>query len=240
MSGHSKWHNIQKKKGAADSKRGQLFTKLSKNVSVAARDGADPEFNFSLRMAIDAAKAANMTKDKIQAAIDRGAGSGSGESLTEAVYEGFGPGGIAMLIQCLTDNKNRAVSEVRTVMSKNGGSVGGSGSVMWMFDRKGVVTILDLAQIKDRDHFELEVIEAGAEDIKSDRGILQVICEVKDLKIVLDKVEELGLKPEGAGIEYLAKDEVVIEDKGVKDQLENLLEKLEDLDDVDTVYMNEK
>lgn len=142
MSGHSKWHNIAKKKGAADSQRAVQFAKLAKLISVAARDGGgDPLFNFALRMAIDSAKSINMPKDNIERAIKNGTGESGGGIIEENLYEGFGLGGSALLIKSLTDNRNRAISEIRTIINKNGGTIGGQGSVAWMFEKKGVVTI---------------------------------------------------------------------------------------------------
>lgn len=238
MSGHSKWHNIQKKKGAVDAKRGSLFTKLAKGITVAAREGGgDSSFNFKLRMAIDAAKAANMPKDNIERAVKRGTGEGAENQIEEVIYEGFGPGGVAILIQCLTDNRNRTIAEVKHLVNKRGGSLGNPGSVMWMFERKGVVTIVDAAAITDRDTFELAVIDAGAEDIRDNDGIIQVVCEVKDIQTVAQAVEELGIKADGAGIEYLAKEEL---DPGEPEKLTSFLETLDENDDVDTIYTNAK
>lgn len=239
MAGHSKWHNIQKKKGATDAKRGALFTKLAKGITVAAKSGGDPEFNFQLRVAIDSAKAANMPKDNIERAIKRGTGEGSdGGQIEEVVYEGFGPGGAALLIHCLTDNRNRSIADVRTAMNKNGGNLGEQGSVMWMFDHKGVVTIADPSVIQDRDVFELAVIDAGAEDIFEAGDIIQLISSIPDLKNVVEALGVLGIKPDGADLEYRAKDELPLtEDDHAK--LETLTEILEELDDVDTVFTNE-
>ncbi len=241
MAGHSKWHNIQNRKGAVDAKRGSLFTKLAKAITVATKmgGGPDPEFNFQLRVAIDNAKSANMPKDNIERAIKRGAGGDAdGGQIDEVIYEGFGPGGSALLIKCLTDNRNRSVAEVRTATNKLGGNLGGQGTVMWMFERKGVVAFVGSDAIGDRDAFELAVIDAGAEDIKEDGDVLRVITAVPDLKKVLEVVEGMGLKPEGADLEYLAKDEVTLSDEDGK-KLAKLVEALEDLDDVDTVYTNE-
>jgi len=239
MSGHSKWHNIQKKKGAADAKRGAVFTKLSKAITIAAKNGGgDPNFNFSLRVAIDNAKVANMPKDKIQKAIDRGTGEGGAAELVEVIYEGFGPGGAAMLIQCLTDNRNRTVAEVKTIMSKNGGNVGNGGSVMWMFDKKGVVAFADTS-VQDRDAFELAMIDAGAEDIQWDEGGVQIVSKVEDLKSVVDNVEALGITPDVAGIEYLPNQTVEIVGAEEKEKLEKLVDLLDEYDDVDAIFTNE-
>ena len=209
MSGHSKWHNIQKKKGLIDAKRGQVFTKLAKSITIAAKDGggADMNFNFQLRVAVDAAKSANMPKDNIERAIKRGTGEGSdGGVIEEIIYEGYGPGGSALLIQCLTDNRNRSNAEVRTVMKKNGGNPGEQGSVMWMFDQKGVIVIN--ATIDDA--LELALIDAGAEDIKQIDEVVEVVTEVRELKNVLDVIKGLELNIEGAGLEYLAKETLVL------------------------------
>lgn len=239
MSGHSKWHNIQKRKGAVDAKRSSMFTKLAKGITVAAREGGgDPTFNFSLRVAIDAAKAANMPKDNIDKAVKRGTGEGGEAIIEEVVYEGFAPGGPAILIKCLTDNRNRTIADIKHLVSKNGGSIGGAGSVMWMFDKKGVVTFLDPSVISDRDEFELAVIDAGAQDIKENDGVVQIICAVPDLKKVTEAIEAMGLKPDGADIEYLAKDPVAV-DPTVQEQLDKFLEVIDDYDDVDSVYTNQ-
>jgi YebC/PmpR family DNA-binding regulatory protein len=240
MSGHSKWHNIQKKKGAADARRGSLFTKLSKAVTVAVREGGgDPSFNFSLRIAIDAAKAANVPKDNIEKAIKRGTGEIESGQIDEVVYEGFGPAGVAVLIKCLTDNRNRTVAEVKTIVNKREGTFANPGSVSWMFDRKGVVALTDVDQITDRDAFELAVIDAGAEDIIESDGVMQVVSEISDLQSVLKAVEALGMKVEGAGIEFLAKDPVDLSEQD-SEKLEKFIDALDENDDVDTVYTNVK
>ena len=238
MSGHSKWHNIQKKKGVVDAKRAGVFTKLAKAITVAARDGGgDASFNFQLRMAIEAAKAANMPKDNIKRAVKRGTGEGAEGKIEEIIYEGFAPGGSAILIKCLSDNRNRTVAEVKHIVNKSGGNLGNQGSVMWMFERKGVVTLLDPSVIQDRDAFELAVIDAGVEDIREEDGVLQVVSEVSDLQSVTAAVEALSLKPDGAGIEYLAKEHVPVEE-AAQESLEKLLEALDENDDVDTVFIN--
>lgn len=228
MSGHSHWHNIQLKKGKSDAKRAGVFSKLVKNITVAAREGADPTFNFKLRMAVEAAKAVSVPKDNIDRAILRGSGGGEGGAIEEVVYEGFAPGGVAMLVVCLTDNRNRSVAEVKTAASKNGGSIGVAGSVMWMFEKKGIVR----AESAD----EMALIEAGAEDIaRGDDGMREIVCEVKDLQTVAAAAGKI----EGAQIAYIAKTTVAVEDPATKDALDAFLETMEDLDDVDAVYTNE-
>jgi len=240
MSGHSHWHNIQLKKGKTDSKRAGAFSKLAKNITVAAREGGgDVSFNFKLRMAVDAAKAVSMPKDNIERAIQRGAGGGEGGMIEETIYEGFAPGGVAVLVVCLTDNRNRTVSEVKLAATKGGGSIGSSGSVMWMFEKKGIVGLADASVVKDRDTFDLAVIDAGAQDISEDEGSLQVVCEVKDLQKVAGAVEALGIKPDGIGIEYVAKQGTKVQDNETRSKIASFVDALEDLDDVDAVYTNE-
>lgn len=239
MARHSHWHNIQLTKGKADAIRAKAFSKFAKNITAAVKEGgADSSFNFKLRMAIDAAKAVNMPKDNIERAVARGAGGGEGTNIEEAVYEGFGPGGIAILICCMTDNRNRTVGEIKNIVSKAGGSIGGPGSVMWMFEKKGVVSLL-LPPV-DRDAFELVMIEAGAEDIIFSNDEVQIICDVQDLKKIVDAAEGLGLKSDRAGIEFIAKTTTKVESLEVQKQIEEFIEKIEDNEDVDTVFTNRK
>lgn len=227
MSGHSHWHNIQLKKGKADARRAGAFSKLVKNITVAAREGGDVAFNFKLRMAVDAAKGASVPKDNIDRAIARGAGTEEGGMIEEIVYEGFAPGGVAMLVVCLTDNRNRSVAEVKTAASKHGGVIGVSGSVMWMFEKKGIV--------RSSTADEMALIDAGAEDIaQTDDGMFEIVCEVKDLQ----KVAAAAGKIEGAQIAYIAKTTTDVDD-AKRTELESFLEIMEDLDDVDAVYTNE-
>ncbi len=242
MSGHSKWHNIQKKKGAADAKRGQVFTKLAKAITIAAKEGGggDVSFNFQLRVAVDAAKSANMPKDNIERAIKRGTGeSGDGGQIDEVIYEGFGPGGSAILIKCLTDNRNRSIAEVRTVMNKKGGNLGEQGTVKWMFEQKGVVVIQEENIKIDADEFDLNLIESGAEDIERFEGVVQITSALSDLKTILERIEDLDIKPEVAGLEYVANDPVEYSGDD-KAKLDTLTEALDELEDVDEVFTNEK
>lgn len=240
MARHSHWHNIQLKKGKADAKRAGVFSKLAKNITVAAKEGGgDTGFNFKLRMAVEAAKAVNMPNDNIQRAIDRGTGAGEGVALEEVVYEGFGPAGVALMVVCVTDNRNRTVAEVKTLASKNGGNIGAAGSVAWMFDRKGMVTVGDASAVKDRDAFELGLIEAGASDIQWDGASCLVLCAPNDLAKAAAGVEAQGLKPDDVRIGFVAKQAVEVADAGAKEQLDTLLEILDDHDDVEAVYTNE-
>ncbi len=239
MSGHSKFHTIAKKKGAADSQRAVVFAKFAKTIAVAARSGgSDPTFNFQLRMAIDAAKAVNMPKDNIERAIKHGSGEDGTGQIDEVIYEGFGPGGSAILVKCLTDNRNRSVAEVKHITSKNGGVIGAQGSVMWMFEKKGVVTIEDVSVIKDRDAFELAMIDAGAEDIQEEDDIIEVVSAPEGLKRISDAVESLKIKPTSVEIVYLPKEQLIITDSVIQTELEKLLDALNDLEDVDQVYIN--
>jgi len=241
MSGHSKWHTIAKKKGATDSARAAQFTKVAKLITVAARDGGgDPAFNFQLRVAVDQAKAVNMPKENIERAIKRGAGLDGSSVIEEILYEGFGPGGSALLIKSLTDNRNRSITEIRTAMNKNGGNLGGQGSVAWMFEKKGVVTVADASLVKNRDEFELGVIDAGADDVLESDGVLQILCAPDQLKKVADAVAELQIRVDGAELEYRAKELIEISNTEEKNQFEKLMEILDELEDVDTVFTNVK
>lgn len=240
MSGHSKWHKIRQKKGATDAARAKVFTKLAKAITVAARDGGgDPTMNFKLRMTIDKAKAGNLPKDKIDAAITRGTGEGTEGMLEEVVYEAYGPGGVGMLIECLTDNTNRAVAEVKYILSKNGSSLAGPGSVMWMFERKAVFRFEDSSSIVDRDAFELGVIDAGAEDILEDDGELMVIADQSDFQKVGEAISECGADPDSSELEYLPKEPVEI-DESTSESLQKIYEALDENDDVGNVYTADK
>ncbi len=240
MARHSHWHNIQLKKGKTDAKRAGAFSKLSKNITVAARDGGgDPSFNFKLRMAVDAAKAVSMPRDNIERAIARGTGDGEGGAIEEVVYEGFGPGGVAIVVVCLTDNRNRSVADVKTAASKSGGSIGASGSVMWMFEKKGVVSVMDASTVKDRDGFDLAMIDAGADDVQDMEGGLRVLCSIQAFQTVVAAVSAQGITPDAAAIEYIAKTTTEVTDDAVADELGKFLEIIDDLDDVDAVFTNE-
>ncbi len=239
MSGHSKWSKVKQKKGAIDAKRSANFTKLSKAITIAARDGGgDPDMNFKLRMAIDRGRAGNLPKDKIEKAILRGTGEGDTGLIEEAVYEAYGPGGVGMLIECLTDNKNRTVAEVKHTVGKYNGSMAGPGSVMWMFDRKGVVRVDDASKVPDRDTLELTLIDAGAEDIKDEDGSIVVVTDISDLQKVTEAMSLLEIKPDSAELEYLPKEPVDVEDN-VADSVLKLCEALDENDDVNNIYTNE-
>ena len=226
-------------KGAIDAKRSANFTKLSKAITIAARDGGgDPDMNFKLRMAIDRGRAGNLPKDKIEKAILRGTGEGDTGLIEEAVYEAYGPGGVGMLIECLTDNKNRTVAEVKHTVGKYNGSMAGPGSVMWMFDRKGVDRVDDASKVPDRDTLELTLIDAGAEDIKDEDGSIVVVTDISDLQKVTEAMSLLEIKPDSAELEYLPKEPVDVEDN-VADSVLKLCEALDENDDVNNIYTNE-
>ena len=234
MSGHSKWSTIAHKKGLADSKRAAVFTKLAKNITVAAKNGTDPEFNFSLRTAINAALSANMTKEVIERAVRKGGGDDGGTVIEEVLYEGYGPGGAAIIVEALTDNRNRTGPNIRNAFSKKGGNMGASGSVQWMFDRQGVVRV---AGERLSGETEMALIDAGAGDIAAEDGEIVVAGPVESLQRMQEAAERAGLKVESANLEWRPKDRLPLEEAN-REGLERLLEALDDDDDVNAVYCN--
>jgi YebC/PmpR family DNA-binding regulatory protein len=236
MAGHSKWANIQHRKGAQDAKRGKLFTKLIREITVAARMGdPDPASNPRLRMAVDKALAANMTKDTIERAIKRGSGAQEGDNFEEVRYEGYGPGGVAVMVDCMTDNRNRTVAEVRHAFTKAGGNLGTDGSVAYQFAKAGV---LSYTKDADEDALMEAALEAGAEDVLgNDDGSFDVLTEPENFIDVRDAMVEAGLKPEEAGVTMRA-DNTIALDRDDAEKMVRLLERLEDLDDVQEVYSN--
>ncbi|EKD68139.1 MAG: hypothetical protein ACD_48C00062G0002 [uncultured bacterium] len=245
MSGHSKWSKIQHKKGKADAQRGNLFTKLCKAITMAAKDGGgDATMNFSLRLAVEKAKEENVPKDNIDRSIKKGTGElKDGEEIQEIIYEGYGPGGIAVLVETLTDNKNRTVSEVKNAFTKHNGSVGGPGSVQWQFERRGVVAISNnqlAINNLDKEELELTLIEAGASDILEFDEHIEVRCPVEKFQSVLEALKVCGItKPEDAGLKWVAKEEVAVDGETVE-KMEILYDALDALDDVNEIYTNEK
>jgi len=236
MSGHSKWHSIKHKKAKVDAARGRVFTKLIKELTVAARmGGGDPDANPRLRAVVAAAKAANMPADNIKRAILKGTGELPGTTYEEITYEGYGPGGVAILIQAMTDNKNRTVSELRHIFSKNNGNLGENGCVAWMFDRKGYI----LVKGNDKSEEELLdiVLEAGAEDIQEDEGNFEITCQPEDLEAVKSALEEAGITPKVAEISMVPQNTVKVTGKDAQ-QVLKLMEALDDHDDVQNVYSN--
>lgn len=241
MARHSKWHNIQVRKGKQDKKRGATFTKLARFITIAAQNGADAEMNFSLRLAIEKARAANMPKDNIDRAVKKGAGELDGEAaLAELTYEGFGPRGVAMLIDVVTDNKNRSVGDVKMIAHKNGGTIGGPGSVQWQFDRRGVVRVsVDeaAAHLPDQENIELALIEAGAIDIVWDENGLEIISTIEDIKKVMAALGNFRMSPHESGLEWVARERMDV-DEATADALVELVDALEEHDDVRAVYTN--
>ena len=237
MSGHSKWSTIKRKKGAADAKRGQLFTRLAREISLAARiGGGDPDANFQLRLAIDRARANNMPKDNIERAVARGTGtSKDGSTLEEIYYEGYAPHGIALMIECVTDNRNRAVADIRHILNRYGGSMGEGGSVSWQFKRAAYFSIL-LDGI-DSDHiFELAV-DAGADDVIIGSDLIEVIGPVEYFKSISDSLGSDGILPEEAGLRMIPVNELTLKAEETM-QVLRLLDALEELDDVQNIYSN--
>ncbi len=235
MSGHSKWHNIALKKGKTDAKRAGVFSKLTRLIVVAAREGGgDAAMNFRLRMAIDKAKEANVPKDNIDRAIAKGSGTGEEGKLETVVYEAMGPGGAALLIEAITDNRNRTNGQLRSLMTKLG--INGEAKVMWQFGHKGVVRSEKIDKISDWDSFELAMIEAGAEDIKHDEQ-LQIVCAIADLQKLTEAVKSHGVEVSSAELEYVPKEPMSLSDiDGQK--LAEVIEAIEDEDDVSAVYTN--
>ena len=236
MSGHSKWASIKHKKGAVDAKRGKVFTKLIKEITVATRlGGKDPDSNSRLRVAIAAAKAENMPKENIERAIKKGTGELEGSNYEEVIYEGYGPGGVAVLIEVLTDNKNRAVADVRHLFERSGGNLGESGCVAWMFSQKGLI-VFQKDQVEEEMLFEL-ALEAGADDIKEDEKELEVITEPSSFEKVKTAIENAEIRYTLAEITMIPKTTVKIDDKHAQQML-TLMENLEDNEDVNHVYAN--
>ncbi len=236
MSGHSKWATIKRKKGAADAKRGQLFSKLSRAIIVAAKEGGpDPAANATLANAIQKARDASMPKDNIERAIQRGAGSGDGEDYEAVLYEGYGPAGVAIICNILTDNRNRAASDVRYIFTKHGGSLGTPGSVAWQFDRKGII-LVDGANVDEETLMDL-ALEAGAEDIAEDGTQWQITTEPTELMAVRTALDEAGIGYASAELSMVPKTTVQPDEKEAR-QLLKLVDALEDSDDVQDVYAN--
>lgn len=237
MSGHSKWAQIKRQKGANDAKRGQMFTKLAREITVAARQGGgDPETNFRLRLAMQRARSENMPQENIQRAIARATGSGDGAAqLEEVTYEGYGPGGVAIFVEALTDNRHRTVAEVRNVFTRNGGSLGENGSVAWQFEPRGIVAVN--LNSHDPDDVTLQAIDAGATDVNQDGKVLEIYTNLEELEQVRRKMEDAGLEVETAERTIVPKTMVTLDDQR-STQVVRLLERLEDLDDVQNVNTN--
>ncbi|MBA3365007.1 MAG: YebC/PmpR family DNA-binding transcriptional regulator [Actinobacteria bacterium] len=238
MSGHSKWSSIKHKKGAQDARRGKLFSKLSRAIIVAAKEGgADPSANLALANAIEKARSYSMPKDNIERAIARGAGSGADSNAFEQViYEGFGPSGIALMVDALTDNRNRTASDVRHLFTKNDGNLGASGAVSWLFDRRGVILVS--AAGVDEDELTLAAAEGGADDVALDGSSFQVSCEPDDLVNVRRAIETAGFTVDSAELTMVPKTTVEVAEEPVAKKILRLIDALEENDDVQDVYAN--
>lgn len=236
MAGHSKWDNIKHKKAKEDARRGKIFTKMTRLIAVAAREGdPDPATNFRLRLAVDKAKAANVPNDTIERAIKRGAGELGADSYEEFVYEGYGPGGVAVLLQIMTDNRNRTAADMRHLFSKHGGNLGESGCVAWMFEKKGVVKVS--VDTYDEEEVLMAALEAGAEDVTSDDEFHVVSCAPEQYEEVRDELAAAGFDIESAEVTMQPQNTVPVEGSDAK-RLLQLLDALEDHDDVQDVYAN--
>jgi YebC/PmpR family DNA-binding regulatory protein len=235
MSGHSKWATIKHKKGALDAKRGKIFTRLIKEITMAAKSGGDPDKNPRLRGAINAAKAENMPGDNIKKAIQRGTGELPGVSYEEITFEGYGPGGVAVLVEVSTDNRNRTVSEIRHAFGKNGGNMGEAGSVAWMFKKKGDI-VIPKAQATEEKLMDL-VLESGAEDLKDDGDFWEILCDPSSYESVLEAVKAAGVTPENSEIGMIPDNYIKLTGHQAGTMI-RLMEALEDQDDVQHVYSN--
>ena len=233
MSGHSKWSTIKRQKGAKDANRSAVFTKLGNTIAVAARSGADPEMNFSLRLAIDKAKASNMPMANIQRSIDRGSGKLGGEQIQEVMYEGYGPGGVAILVECATDNINRTLPEVRTAFTKHGGRLAEKGAVVFQFAHKGMIRVKGTG-----DDLVLQAIDAGAEDTQEEEGETIINTDPKELAKVRENLTRAGLEILEAELTYVPGNTVKISDEATAGKIIRLMEALDEIDDVSATHTN--
>jgi YebC/PmpR family DNA-binding regulatory protein len=236
MSGHSKWHSIKHQKGVADARRGQLFTKLTREIIIAAREGGgNSEANFRLRLAIQKARDSNMPMDNIERAVKKGTGEIEGGALVELTLEGYGPNGIAILVNALTDNRNRTIQEVRSTFTRHGGSLGESGCVSWLFDSKGVITIN--AENINADELALSAIDAGAEDVKVESGYVEVYTVPEELEKVREALEKNGVEIDSSELLKVPKSLIQLDEKTAMQALK-LLDRIEELDDIQYVFSN--
>ncbi len=236
MSGHSKWSQIKRQKGVTDARRGQLFTKLTREIIVAVREaGSNPEANFRLRLAVQKARDSNMPLDNIERAIKKGSGETEGASLVEMVLEGYGPGGVAILVQALSDNRNRTVQEIRHIFSRYGGSLGESGCVAWLFDSRGLVTVETNGL--DAEELALQAIDAGAEDVKVEKAYVEIYSKPEELEMVREALGQKNIPVASAELSMVPKNLVELEEKAALQTL-RLLDKFEELDEVQRVFCN--
>ncbi|MFH0988369.1 MAG: YebC/PmpR family DNA-binding transcriptional regulator [Parcubacteria group bacterium] len=236
MSGHSKWATTKHHKAIVDAKRASAFTRMARNITVAARKGGDPDMNFSLRLAMDKARLVNMPKDKVELAIKRGTGEAGGALIEEVLYEGFGPSGVPLLIEGSTDNRNRTVGEVKSILTKHGGSIASQNAVKRLFEHQGVIHLTP-EQVADKDAMTLELIDLGADDVVEEDGGLTMYCAFENFEKIRKALEAKGLKLEYAEMEWVARDKAAVTPE-VEAQINGLIEALEDDDDVNSVYSN--
>ncbi len=234
MSGHSKWSTIKHKKAASDAKRGKVFTRLAKEITIAAREGGDTDSNTALRLAVDKAKAANMPKDNIERAIKRGTGELEGGELIDAIYEAYGPHGIGILVEVVTDNRNRAVADVRHAVNKYGGTMAEAGAVSWQFSRKGYIGITEQV---DQDEVFLIAADAGADDVQFGEEMVEIYVELEAFQSVRQALDEAGIPMDDASLIYDPNNPMEL-DEAQSVQVMNLIERIEELDDVQNVYTN--
>ena len=242
MSGHSKWHNIQQRKGKQDAAKGSVFSKLSKQIMIVVKQGGgDPTANFSLRLLMDKARGAGMPKDNIERAVKRGSGElGDGAAMEACLYEAYGPGGVALLITAVTDNKNRTTADIKHIINGYGGTFASSGSVAWMFEKCGLIIVHSqqfIANSLDKDTVDMKMMDAGADDIWEEEGLAYFKVKLMDFKKALDVIGELKLDPEKSSVEWVAKDKVKV-DSASEERLKKLFGELENNDDVEDYYTN--
>lgn len=241
MSGHSKWSQIKYKKSITDAKKGKIFSKLSREISVAAREkGGDPETNPKLRLAIEQARKFNMPSENIERAIKRGTGEIKGAKMEEFLYEAYGPSGIALIIEGITDNKNRTLSEIKNILSIHNSKLVGGGSVSYLFEKKGVIIINNKGKTANRDELELSVIEVGAEDLKWRNDILEVYTKLEDLEKIKKSLQEKNITIESSSIDWVPKVEIEIDNPKIKEQLTKLFDALDEQEDTNEIYSNFK
>jgi len=238
MSGHSHWAGIKHKKQLADLQKGKVFSKLAKEIEIAARSGKNPEMNPKLRMAIEKAKEAKMPSENIEKAIKRGCGELSGEKLEEILFEAYGPGGIAIIIEGISNNKNKALNEIKQILNQNGGKLVSEGAIKWMFERKGCIAI-KISNFQNKDELEITAIEAGAEDLYWHDDILDVYTKVEDLEKVKKNLEEKGVKIESCSLDWVPKEKIQVEEK-TKESCQKLFEALDENEAIQEIYSNLK
>lgn len=242
MSGHSHWATVKRKKTATDAKRGQVFSKLAKTITVAAKEkGGDPEMNPKLRLAIEQARSLNMPSDNIERAIKKGTGEIKDATIEEATYEAYGPGGIPLIIEVITDNKNRTLAEIKSILNRHNGKIADEGSVRWGFEQKGIIEVKSKnSEVKSKEEVELKIIDAGADDIRWQDRILEVYTSPENLEKVKKNLEEQEFEIESANLGWAPKEEVKLEDEKLKNNLTQLFEELDANDDVQEIYSNIK